>query len=171
MGVSHLMYGAGKLVSYTLIGAAFGLLGSIIAFTPVVRGVAGILAGLFLILFGLKILNVIPVLRKIQFKLPNFVNKIIGKKTAGNSSPLVIGLLNGLMIACGPLQAIYIMAAGQINSVICLVNIASEQPGDVTGRDPCSPVEVVCHLGFCLLDDLLDAIHLGCFHDFFLSIF
>ncbi len=33
-----------------------------------------------------------------------------GKKHSNN--PLVIGLLNGLMIACGPLQAIYIMAAG-----------------------------------------------------------
>src|SRR5512134_498499 len=27
-------------------------------------------------------------------------------------SPLVIGLLNGLMLGCGPLQAMYIMAAG-----------------------------------------------------------
>ncbi|MBL7052019.1 MAG: sulfite exporter TauE/SafE family protein, partial [Nanoarchaeota archaeon] len=31
---SHFMYGLGKTISYTLIGAFFGLLGSIIAFTP-----------------------------------------------------------------------------------------------------------------------------------------
>ena len=48
---SHFRYGLGKTVSYTLIGAMFGLLGSIIAFTPTMRGVAGLLAGLFLILF------------------------------------------------------------------------------------------------------------------------
>ncbi len=107
---SHFMYGLGKTVSYTLIGAVFGLIGSIIAFTPLMRGVAGLLAGLFLILFGLKMLNIIPVLRKIQFKTPKFISKFVGEKQ--NSSPLVIGLLNGLMIACGPLQAIYIMAAG-----------------------------------------------------------
>ncbi len=107
----HMMYGIGKVISYTLIGAAFGLIGSIIAFTPTMRGVAGIIAGIFLVLFGLKMLNIFPVLRKIQFKTPAFLSKIVGKKSE-HSSPFVIGLLNGLMIACGPLQAIYIMAAG-----------------------------------------------------------
>ncbi|HII72313.1 TPA: sulfite exporter TauE/SafE family protein [Candidatus Woesearchaeota archaeon] len=109
---SHIMYGIGKTLSYTLIGAFFGLLGSIIAFTPMMRGVAGLLAGLFLVLFGLKMLNIIPALRKIQFHTPRFLSRWVGKESAKNSSPLVIGLLNGLMIACGPLQAIYIMAAG-----------------------------------------------------------
>ena len=108
---SHFMYGVGKTISYTVIGAAFGLLGSIIAFTPIMRGVVGLLAGLFLVLFGLKMLNIIPILRKIQFRTPRFLSKFVGDKS-NNSNPLVIGLLNGLMIACGPLQAIYIMAAG-----------------------------------------------------------
>jgi len=109
--LSHLMYGSGKLISYTIIGALFGLLGSFIAFTPTMRGVIGVLAGLFLVLFGLKMLNIFPVLRKIQFRAPHFVSRFVGKKSA-NSSPFVVGLLNSLMIACGPLQAIYVMAAG-----------------------------------------------------------
>ena len=108
---SHFMYGIGKTLSYTIIGAMFGLLGSIIAFTPMMRGIAGLLAGLFLILFGLRMLNV-PYLRKIHFTTPKFISKFVGKETQSQSSPLIIGLLNGLMIACGPLQAIYIMAAG-----------------------------------------------------------
>ena len=107
---SHFMYGLGKTVSYTLIGAFFGLIGSIIAFTPMMRGIAGLIAGLFLVIFGLKMLNIFPILRKLTFKTPSFLNKFVGKNRS--SSPLIIGLLNGLMIACGPLQAIYIMAAG-----------------------------------------------------------
>jgi len=113
---SHLMYGIGKTLSYTIIGAVFGLLGSIIAFTPTMRGVAGLLAGLFLVLFGLKMLNIIPILRRIQFRTPKFISRFVGKKSS-NQSPLMIGLLNGLMIACGPLQAIYIMAAGTGNMI------------------------------------------------------
>lgn len=109
---SHLYYGVGKTISYTIIGAAFGLLGSIIAFTPMIRGVVGLLAGLFLILFGLKMLNIFPVLRKFSLKTPKFLNKFVAKEQSTHASPLIIGLLNGLMIACGPLQAIYIMAAG-----------------------------------------------------------
>ena len=100
------------ILSYTIIGAIFGLLGSIIAFTPLMRGIAGILAGLFLLLFGLKMLNIFPVLRKIQFNTPEFISKFTYGQKKNHSGPLTIGLLNGLMIACGPLQAIYIMAAG-----------------------------------------------------------
>jgi len=110
--ISHLQYGLGKTISYTLIGAVFGLFGSIVAFTPLMRGVAGILAGLFLLLFGLKMLNIIPALRKIQFKTPKFIDKFVHKESEKDLSPLKIGLLNGLMIACGPLLAVYIMAAG-----------------------------------------------------------
>jgi len=108
----HIAYGVGKTLSYTIIGAIFGLLGSIIAFTPLMRGMAGILAGLFLLLFGLKMLNIFPVLRKIQFRTPQFISKFTYGQKKSHSGPLTIGLLNGLMIACGPLQAIYIMAAG-----------------------------------------------------------
>ena len=57
-------------------------------------------------------LHVFPWLRKVRIKTPSFVNKFVGKESRRHSSPLIIGLLNGLMIACGPLQAIYIMAAG-----------------------------------------------------------
>lgn len=108
---SHFAYGVGKLISYTLIGAGFGFIGSVFAFTPLMRGIAGIVAGLFLVVFGLNMLNVFPVLKKIRLSTPSFVSRFVGHKSK-NSSPFVIGLLNGLMIACGPLQAIYIMAAG-----------------------------------------------------------
>jgi len=109
---SHFMYGLGKTISYTVIGAAFGLIGSIITFTPMMRGVAGIIAGFFLVIFGLNMLNFIPWLRKVRIKTPAFISKFVGTESQKHSSPLIIGLLNGLMIACGPLQAIYIMAAG-----------------------------------------------------------
>jgi len=101
---SHLLYGTGKTVSYTIIGAAFGLLGSIIAFTPTIRGVIGIIAGIFLLLYGLKMLNILPFMRYFRIPAP--------KLGTNNRSPLYVGLANGLMIACGPLQAIYVMAAG-----------------------------------------------------------
>ena len=113
----HLAYGIGKTLSYTFIGAGFGFVGSIIAFTPQMRGIAGILAGLFLVLFGLKMLNIIPGLRKLTFRTPKFLNKFISTERKKHSNPLIIGLLNGLMIACGPLQAIYIMAAGTGSAV------------------------------------------------------
>lgn len=110
--LTHLYYGAGKLLSYTLIGGLFGALGAIVTFTPFMRGMAGIGAGVFLLLFGLSTLNLFPSLSRFRIKTPDFVMKRLGKAYRSNSNPFVIGLLNGLMIICGPLQAMYIMAAG-----------------------------------------------------------
>ena len=109
---AHIEYGLGKTVGYAVIGGIFGLFGSFIAFTPNLRGYAAILAGLFLVIFGLNMLNIFPWLRKIRIKSPSFLNKYTAKETQKSRSPLKIGLLNSLMIACGPLQAMYIYAAG-----------------------------------------------------------
>ncbi len=107
----HFQYGIGKLLSYTVIGAGFGLLGAIVSFTPTMRGIAAILAGGFLILYGFNMLHVFSAVR-IGFTMPRFLSRFVREETHRTSQPFIIGLLNGLMIACGPLQAMYVMAAG-----------------------------------------------------------
>jgi uncharacterized protein len=101
---AHVTYGLAKTLSYMLFGALFGLLGSFIAFTPQLRGLAAAFAGVFLILFGLNMLGIL------SFRIPgsSALSRFSGKRS---SSPIVLGLLNGLMFACGPLQAMYVMAA------------------------------------------------------------
>lgn len=99
----HLKYGAGKTISYAVIGGLFGLLGSFITFTPAIKAGAAILAGTFLIIFGLNMLNIFPILRKIRIGGPSIRTK--------SSDPFVIGVFNGFLLACGPLQAMYVLAA------------------------------------------------------------
>lgn len=111
---AHVEYGVGKTAGYAFFGGMFGLFGSFIAFTPQIRGYAAIFAGLFLIIFGLNMLNISPWLRKIRIKPPKFLNKYTASAHK-SKSPLKIGLLNSLMIACGPLQAMYIYAAATGN--------------------------------------------------------
>ena len=80
--LSHIFYGSGKLISYTLIGALFGLIGSLITFTPLIRGTAGIIAGLFLLIFGLKMLNIIPSLNWFSIKTPRETQEPVTSLTA-----------------------------------------------------------------------------------------
>ncbi len=108
--LSHLWYGLGKTLSYTLIGAAFATLGGVVAFTSHLRGVIALGAGVFLILFGLRLLGVLRL--RVQLRTPAFLLRLIGRQYRRRSHPFVIGLANGLMIVCGPLQAMYILAAG-----------------------------------------------------------
>jgi sulfite exporter TauE/SafE len=108
----HLLYGLGKTLSYTAIGGILGMVGALVAFTPHFRGVIGVAAGIFLLLFGLGLLNIFPELRNFRIKTPPVVLKFIGTQSRRYGHPFVIGLLNGLMVICGPLQAMYVMAAG-----------------------------------------------------------
>jgi uncharacterized protein len=110
--MAHLMYASGKTASYTVVGGSLGLLGSIMTFTPYMRGVVTLAASLFVIIYGLKMLDVFPVLRNFTLRLPRFVVRGVSNELRQRRSPLTIGLLNGLMLGCGPLQAMYIMAAG-----------------------------------------------------------
>lgn len=111
--IRHLSYALGKTLSYTLLGAGFGLLGAAVAITPQIRGGLALVASLFLLIYGLKMLNVFLFLRRFTLRMPTKVNRSIAEKFRQSPrDPFRIGLLNGLLLGCGPLQAMYIMAAG-----------------------------------------------------------
>jgi sulfite exporter TauE/SafE/copper chaperone CopZ len=110
--LSHLSYGVGKVISYTVLGAGFGLLGAAIAITPQIRAIAALAASLFLLIYGLKMLNVFAFLRRFTLRIPSSLNRQINDGIRKQRKPLRTGLMSGLLLGCGPLQAMYVMAAG-----------------------------------------------------------
>ena len=54
----HIKYGAGKLLSNVLLGGFFGLLGSVVSFTTETRSAIGLMAGIFLVIYGLNLLRI-----------------------------------------------------------------------------------------------------------------
>lgn len=105
-----MMYNAGRVVSYTVIGGIVGSIGSAITFSGMAKGIVAILSGVFMVIMGLNMLNIFPWLRKFNPRMP----KIFGKKihsSNGKHGPFYVGLLNGLM-PCGPLQAMQLYALG-----------------------------------------------------------
>ena len=109
------LYNGGRILSYTITGAAAGLLGQVISINNTGRNIVILIAGLFMLLMGLNILELTPWLRKIKIPLPK---KIIAvqAKMSGNS-PFWIGLFNGLM-PCGPLQMMQLYALGTGNVLL-----------------------------------------------------
>lgn len=103
-----LLYNLGRVISYTVVGGMVGAIGSVISFTGTMKGIVQILAGIFMVIMGLNMLNVFPWLRKFNPRMPKAFAKMIYSKR-GSNSPLYIGLLNGLM-PCGPLQAMQLYA-------------------------------------------------------------
>lgn len=107
----HLVYGIAKVFSYALIGGIFGLIGGFISFNTQIRGWVAILAGIFMIFYALSMFG-IKFFRKFQVN-PKFMTKAASKAPSNPYlGPLFVGLLTGLFIACGPLQAMYLYAIG-----------------------------------------------------------
>ncbi len=102
-----IMYNLGRIVSYTIIGAFVGLIGSTIAINDKVQFIVLLFASLFMFVMGLSYLDVISY--KFSFKFKK-ININISKK-----SPFVIGFLNGFM-PCGALQTmeLYAVATGSV---------------------------------------------------------
>jgi len=100
-----LLYLSSKTFSYTLVGVALGGLGSVIALTMPMRSLLALLAGVFIILWGLNALHV-GFARRIFALVPN-----LGIKPDSKSGPIAVGLLTGLL-PCGPMLAVQAYALG-----------------------------------------------------------
>ena len=103
------LYNAGRVISYTAAGVIVGALGSVITVSGRFQGIVQLAAGVFMVIMGLNMLNLFPFLRRFAIRMPKIFAREINGRQAGNKSPLLIGLLNGLM-PCGPLQAMQLYA-------------------------------------------------------------
>ncbi len=103
------LYNLGRVISYTAVGFLVGALGSVVTFSNTLQGVLKLAAGVFMVIMGINMLGIFPWLRRLNPRMPRIFARKIDKEKSKNSSPLIVGLLNGLM-PCGPLQAMQIYA-------------------------------------------------------------
>lgn len=106
-----LLYNAGRVISYTLIGAILGTVGCLLgggnlsSISAMVQGMIKLLAGIFLLFSGLQTLGLL----RGGFRLPQVLERFFGKAASRGRTPFTVGLLNGLM-PCGPLQSMWLVA-------------------------------------------------------------
>jgi sulfite exporter TauE/SafE/copper chaperone CopZ len=101
-----LLYNAGRVIAYTLLGGIVGAIGSVFALSLTAKAGLQLFAGVFMIMMGFNMAG-FKAFRKFQIKLPNAACRAMSKPRA----PFFVGLLNGLM-PCGPLQTMQIIALG-----------------------------------------------------------
>lgn len=117
-----LLYNTGRVISYSVIGFLLGGMGMLLTggggmgIPLLLQGILKIIAGLFMVIMGIKMLGWIPLLRKFQIRFPQRLVDKINKKRRRENRPFFIGLLNGLM-PCGPMQSMQIIALGSGNPV------------------------------------------------------
>ena len=112
--LSHLAYNFGRVTTYTVLGAVFGLVGQVIAFTPTTKGVLFVLTGVLMLLAGASLLGNFKFLNSAEFAVSKYgwfqkaFKTLIQSRSI--SSFYMLGMLNGL-IPCGLVYSFAIFAA------------------------------------------------------------
>lgn len=103
---ADLAYNAGRMLSYTALGAAFGALGTVLTYTLSMKSMLFTMLGLAVALLGLNMWGLLPALPSLPgetaaaCRLPEKLRR---------QAPLIVGLLTGLM-PCGAMYAAWLCA-------------------------------------------------------------
>jgi hypothetical protein len=111
---AHLLYSAGRITTYTILGAMFGFLGGVATFNNLTNGLMLIFAGLFMVLAGLSLSGKIKFLTLLEhsFASNSWYTKAFRQllQTESLLSFFILGMLNGLL-PCGLVYFFAITAA------------------------------------------------------------
>lgn len=111
---AHLLYSFGRVFTYSILGAVFGALGSVVTFTNTANGTLLIIAGIAMVLAGLSLMGKIKFLTLIEHSFSSSeiykstFKRILNSKS--NLSFFILGMLNGLL-PCGFVYFFAITAA------------------------------------------------------------
>ena len=106
---SAALYNAGRVISYTVMGAVFGALGNVISYDSAFKSMLFTLSGAAVVLVGLRMWGV-PFLRRLRAQLSPPCALPSGVKRRVFGRPLAVGLATGLM-PCGALSAMWLLSA------------------------------------------------------------
>ncbi|MCB4745482.1 MAG: sulfite exporter TauE/SafE family protein [Sulfurovum sp.] len=116
--LSHLAYNFGRITTYAVLGAIFGFIGKVIAFTPTTKGVLFVLTGTLMILAGASLLGNFTLLSSAEYSISKqgWFKKMFQKLIKDSSlfSFYTLGMLNGI-IPCGLVYSFAIFAASTAN--------------------------------------------------------
>lgn len=104
---ASVFYNGGRILSYTVLGAVFGALGTVIAYSMSVKSMVFTMVGFAVALIGLNLWGLLPGLRVLLPEQGSFCRLPMTARKRFAGRPLLIGLLTGLM-PCGSLYAMWL---------------------------------------------------------------
>ncbi|MGE4456796.1 MAG: sulfite exporter TauE/SafE family protein [Arcobacteraceae bacterium] len=117
--LAHVSYSLGRVLTYTMLGALFGFLGGVIAFSNTTNGFLLLIAGMFMVLTGLSLIGKIKFLTVIEHSVSKSSWYQKSFRSLLHSGTLfsffLLGMLNGLL-PCGFVYFFAITAASTADS-------------------------------------------------------
>jgi sulfite exporter TauE/SafE len=117
---AHLAYNFGRVTTYAMLGAVFGFVGQVVAFTPTTKGVLFVFTGILMVLAGLSLLGNFKFLNSAEWSVSKYpwYQKSFRALMSDKSylSFYLLGLLNGI-IPCGLVYSFAIFAASTADPI------------------------------------------------------
>lgn len=117
---AHLAYNFGRVTTYAILGAVFGYVGQVVAFTPTTKGILFLITGILMILAGLSLIGNLKFLNSAEWSVSKYAwfqnsfRALMSDKSY--LSFYLLGLLNG-MIPCGLVYSFAIFAASTADPI------------------------------------------------------
>lgn len=109
----HLFFNLGRILGFAALGGLIGLIGGALQPSIRVMGVLTILVGAVMILLGLKLIEIFPVLQRVNITMPKFVSRMLGIKHDAKEYSHKSAMLGGALtffLPCGFTQAMQLFA-------------------------------------------------------------
>ncbi|MBD3831520.1 MAG: sulfite exporter TauE/SafE family protein, partial [Arcobacter sp.] len=99
--IAHLLYSFGRITTYMILGALFGLVGGVVTFDNLTSGIFLVITGFMMVLVGLSLLGKIKFLTMLEHSCSksSFYQKTFKSLLGSDSlfSFYLLGMLNGLL--------------------------------------------------------------------------
>ena len=118
--IAHLLYSLGRVTTYTVLGAIFGILGGVVVFNNTTNGILWIVAGFAMVIAGLSLMGKLHILNLFEksFSSSRWYQDKFRTLLRSNSllGFFLLGMLNGLL-PCGFVYFFAITAASTASPI------------------------------------------------------
>ncbi len=109
----HVFFNLGRILGFALFGGIIGLIGGSLQPSFRVMAILALIVGAIMVLLGLKLIEVFPIIERVNITLPKFVSRIFGAKNDtreySHKNAFVAGAMS-FFLPCGFTQAMQLYA-------------------------------------------------------------
>lgn len=109
----HLFFNLGRVLGFGLLGGLIGLMGGVLQPSIKMMAVLTLIVGAIMVLLGLKLIEIFPVLQKVNITLPKFISRVLGIKQDQQEYSHKAAVFGGALtffLPCGFTQAMQLYA-------------------------------------------------------------
>lgn len=108
-----------KLAAYTILGFVLGAFGGALNITPQIQTIMQLIAGVYMILIALNLLNIHPIFRYVIIQPPRFLTRLVRNQSKSKDlfAPALLGAMT-IFIPCGTTIAMETLAIASANAYL-----------------------------------------------------